>query len=465
MNSNGSNLNAGSTCSDVGGGSNSAVYTSQGGNFDGTSLFTPTDGQTTSTKVAIGDWVALCNTGDAQARCIVKVSNVAAGLDGAITVDVATRYGTVPTVNSGSRECRAGGSLASWGITATNGAMNTGSILQPTRINVKAGTYANTTTARTLAQSGAATLPLWWRGYLSTPGDQDTNNVAVAGTDIPDFTFTTAQLTISATTITFSAISFTSAQTGSTTGSVNLSGSVQLFYGCQFTSTGANANSMACNSSAGGSPKTFERCKFTANAAATAALRNASGNMNISDCVMTGGITNYTAATGTAGNFNQCVFDSAAGDALGITGGSGSLILTNCSIYAPTGNGVNIITVPTGGCVIKNNYFENVNQASKAAINNTSGTNSSQIICIGNAFFNCTATYTGLSETFTILDGGTLASVGFLAGSTQNFTMLKVGQNIGAGGTFESTSTYQGFRDVGAVQGAHANRSRSFSGF
>ena len=61
MQTTGSNLNAGSTTSDA------AVYTSTGGNFDGTSVFTPTDGSTPASSIAVGDYVALYNTGDTAA--------------------------------------------------------------------------------------------------------------------------------------------------------------------------------------------------------------------------------------------------------------------------------------------------------------------------------------------------------------------------------------------------------------
>jgi hypothetical protein len=47
----GSNLNAGST-------SGAAVYTSTAGNWDVTNVFTPTDGQTTTSFVNVGDWVS-----------------------------------------------------------------------------------------------------------------------------------------------------------------------------------------------------------------------------------------------------------------------------------------------------------------------------------------------------------------------------------------------------------------------
>ncbi len=448
MNSNGSDLNAGSTCSDVGGGSNAAVYTSTAGNFDGTSVFTPTDGQTTSSLVAANDWVSLYNTGDTAARCIVKVQSVGAGVNGTITVDVATKYGTVPTSNSGSRACKAGGSLASLGITATNAAFNTGTILQSTRVNIKAGTYANTTTSRTLAMVGTAILQLWWRGYNTTPGDLDNVNTSTAGTTMPSITYTTGQETHSGAHSKFSSITFTGATVASN-GLVVSTGADIDYYRCRFINTAANANSRAitCGASSLGimvgcwlqSTTTADRCF------------SSTGLMSLFGCTITGGIIG--ALPGAAGSIiGFCMFDSQAGDAISV-GSSINAIIFNCGVYAPTGNGISF----TGTIVkstVTNCYFSTVNQAAKAAINNTTGTNTDRITCTGNTFFNCTANYTGLTENFTIFDNGTLGSEAFVAPASQNFTLLPVGQGLGFPGLFENVSAYQGYLDPGAVQHA-----------
>src|SRR3954447_7437305 len=60
------------------------------------------------------------------------------------------------------------------------------------RINVRAGTYASTTTSRTFAAAGTTTAPIWWRGFNSTPGDIDSDPTLTK----PSLTFTTGQLSI-----------------------------------------------------------------------------------------------------------------------------------------------------------------------------------------------------------------------------------------------------------------------------
>src|SRR3954469_22755033 len=55
------------------------------------------------------------------------------------------------------------------------------------RYNVKAGTFANTTTSRTFSGAGTTTAPNWWRGFNATIGDIDTDNTLTK----PAWTFTT----------------------------------------------------------------------------------------------------------------------------------------------------------------------------------------------------------------------------------------------------------------------------------
>src|SRR3954470_24403874 len=84
------------------------------------------------------------------------------------------------------------GANAAWAsFSAAITGIGAGPASVPTRINVKAGTYPSAGSILTFNTAGATTAPVWWRGYKTTPGDQDSNNVAVSGTDIPAVTFTT----------------------------------------------------------------------------------------------------------------------------------------------------------------------------------------------------------------------------------------------------------------------------------
>lgn len=172
VSANNTNVNAGST-------TGAPVYTSVNGNWDGTSVFTPTDGSTPADTISAGMWMSvyvdgatnLTQTGSGGWICLI--TNVAAGANGAITIDRRAFAGTAPSSSATGRSVRVGGC---WkgpyaGISfpvgfmvnsATNAA---GSII---RINMKGGTDYNITAAL-ITGSGAG--PIWYRGYTNTPGD------------------------------------------------------------------------------------------------------------------------------------------------------------------------------------------------------------------------------------------------------------------------------------------------------
>ena len=450
-----SNLNSGSTCSDVGGGSDSAIYTSTAGNFDGTSVFTPTDGSTPASTVSAGMYASLYNTGDTATRCIAKITTVAAGVNGAITVDTVLKYGTVPTSNSGSRAIKVGGALADLGIVATSAAFNTGTVPQSTRINIKAGTYANINTTRTIALAGAAATPLVWQGYKTAPQDQIGNFAGVAGTDIPSFTATGGVFQFTGGTTTLWNLDFVASANLST--AVSAGGNNMKM--CQVRARSTNANAAATAFTASGNAIEVLACYFSATTTATKIVSSA-GTGLYSGCVFNGGIAGILNTNPLA--LHRCVFYGQAGDAVST---SSTTTMINCGVYSPLGNGVNI----TAGiaALFANNYFSTVNQASKAAINNTSSTTSSMMLS-NNAYFNCTSNVVGIQESLTFFDQGTLASEAFSNPGSQNFAIVAVGQGLGYPGTYENLTTTVGHLDVGSAQSAGssgANLSRVFSGF
>ena len=74
--SGGNDKNSGSTTS------NSAAYTSTSGNWDGTSVFTPTDGSTPSSTVSVGDWVSVCTNASTATSYVAQVTAVGAASTG-----------------------------------------------------------------------------------------------------------------------------------------------------------------------------------------------------------------------------------------------------------------------------------------------------------------------------------------------------------------------------------------------
>ncbi len=101
----GDNLNAGSTTA------NGAVYTGVG-DSDGTSVFTPSDGSTPASTVSVGDFASVYVTAGATVAVFIgRVTIVAAGVNGAITVSTSAKSGTFPAASSGAHTitCKTGG--------------------------------------------------------------------------------------------------------------------------------------------------------------------------------------------------------------------------------------------------------------------------------------------------------------------------------------------------------------------
>ncbi len=442
----GSNLNAGSTIG------TSPVYSSTSGNFDGTSVYTPTDGQTTSSLVATGDWVAVFPSAASVTPCIAQVVTVGAGVNGTITVSTTIKFGTLP--GAVACKCRAGGAFADLAITATSTPFTSG-VTAPIsiQVNLLAATYANTTSSRSLGPTGSALVAVIWSGYKTSINDQDTNVLAVAGTDIPHITFTTATMSATSNFVVMRNLAVTSASTANPAATC---GGGNAVINCQFNNTGANAASTGLSLTATGSAIA---CYIKSTATATAAFKMAAANCTAAGCYVTGGAAeSILVANGVAAIFNTVV-DSAAGDALST---SVSIFVCGLSVYAPLGNGINFTTVAAS--IIANSYFSTVNQASKAAINNTSGTNTYLIRVVGCAYFNCTATLSGFGDYPEYFSAGTIGSEGFEAPASQNFMPLAPLQTVGFPANVP-TLGFRGYSAIGALAAANANRSRAFSGF
>lgn len=164
----GNNLNAGSTTGD------NAVYTGVG-DSDGTSKFTPSDGSTPASSVNVGDFASVYVTAGATVAVFVgRVTVVAAGVNGAITVSTTAKSGTFPA-SSGSAHtitCKTGGAWK--GPNAAVGfpfgfvtAALTDAAGDIPRVNFKSGTNY----AITAAISHSIAGPVQFQGYSASPGD------------------------------------------------------------------------------------------------------------------------------------------------------------------------------------------------------------------------------------------------------------------------------------------------------
>jgi hypothetical protein len=162
----GSNLNAGTA-------TGPATYSGVG-DSDGTQTFTPSDGSTPASTVSVGMYASIYVTSGATVCVFVgRITDVAAGVNGAITVSTTAKVGTIPAASAGAHTitCKVGGAWAGpsgatifpfafIGGTLTDASGNT------PRVNFKAGTYSPTAS---MAHNVAG--PCQFEGYTTTPGD------------------------------------------------------------------------------------------------------------------------------------------------------------------------------------------------------------------------------------------------------------------------------------------------------
>ncbi len=171
----GSNTNAGSTTN------NTAAYASTNGNWNGTtSVFTPTDGSTPASTVNVGDFASLYPDGAAVSTIVGRITAVAAGVNGGITISSSVRAGATLSTSATGRSIKVGGAwLGPQG--SVNPALQAGFPLTLNfsgrnmqnlsgymgRLNMKNDqVYTMTTTAITSNMSD-----MLIQGYTATPGD------------------------------------------------------------------------------------------------------------------------------------------------------------------------------------------------------------------------------------------------------------------------------------------------------
>jgi len=308
------------------------------------------------------------------------------------------------------------------------------------RLNVKAGTYANTTTDRTFGVAGTTTAPIWWRGYNSTIGDLDADFTTAK----PAITFTTGGMLVTAAHQWFSNLNISGARINS---QMSLSGGLIRVHRCRIENTAANAASSATAIFTNGETQISESwLKATSTATRVAEFRLSSA---LSGCSVTGGGigVDLTTAAFTCVIFGN-VFNDTGSDGIKSAQACRIFIINN-SFYSCGSDGVDLSVAQTSG-LIANNIFD-----SNAAygINNSSGANTNLITRIRNAFYNNTSgTENGFGDTPSFSEVIESASP-FTNAAGADFSLLSTALSKAAGlpGLFEN-QTYTSYMDIGAVQ-------------
>ncbi len=433
----GDDMNAGSSTS------NTASATSTNGAWSTvTNIFTAASG-TPFAGVSVGDYASIYVDGATGGA--VYVAQITAKTNTTITLSATVKMGSAPTTNATARTAKVNGAWGSMAIFTSLGTAAT-SGLGSMRINVKAGTYANTTTSRNFNLTATTTAPVWIRGYNTTPGDRDTTPTLTP----PSITYTTGLQTVGGSFLHISHLYITGANTGR---QVAISGNNLYFDRCQFENTNAAAASSASLYS--GSLTSFSRCWFSSTSTATRShQQSVSVSTPYHGCVFTGGGAGleYTGSTSGTLVLSNCVFRACGGNGLLLSNGLGDLVAINCTFRGCGGDAIAITTSLLLGTIASCLFASNTGWG----INNSSGANIDTVQRLGNDYWsNSSGTETGMG------DAPSLNELSETADPHQSSTnMTLVGRASarfgGQPGLFEN-ETYTTYPDVGAVQGSGVN--------
>lgn len=443
----GSNLNSGSTASD------SATYTGVG-DSDGTSKFTPSDGSTPASSVNVGDFASIYVTAGATVATFVgRVTAVAAGVNGAITVSTTAKSGTIPANSAGAHTitCKVGGAWQ-----GPNGAVNfpfnfvTSTLTDfggdLARVNLKNNATYSVTAAITHANANVI-----FQGYSSAgDGGKATIDGGTSGASYVLFTVATSFCGL------FDLIFSNNGASGSADG-VQLTGGRNYVSGCVFHDfrgaglnvSGAGSLLVACEAYACNKSNTGSLGGFVVSITALFRECISHGHSAGSNCH---GFVASTITTSTA-SFHHCIADTCAGKGFTFTS-TGTYNLENCDAYNNTSDGV--LASSTGQL-----YLENCLLVSNGGYGVHATGTLSQQAAVNCAFYNNTSGQTNGLNASLVTGSITLTGDPFTDAANGDF---RLNNTAGAGaacrgagrGTFTQTAaSYSGtvgYPDVGAVQ-------------
>ncbi len=344
--SGGNNVNAGST------NNNTAAYTTTNGNWNGSTGFDPTDGSTPASSISVGDHVSIYLDGATIAVAIYRVTAVAAGANGHITV--VNQMGSNPTSGATGRSLKAGGAwqgpngASGFPFTLSGLGNGTNASTDQVRVNLKNDQTYSLTASITYVTSGSA---LFTQGYTTTVGDGGRATFDVGAN---------AASVLSGTGVTNNAFVDLTFSSSFATGSLSLviDTANGLFIRCVF--TGCRGSGWRNNGGGGAFPKLIECEAYgnnTSNTAGEAGFKSASSRTVMFRCISHDNTGSNTAGftIGTSTTLNNCISESNGGRGIDIIAGGTSVTVNNCDIY---NNGSDGIAISTGLASV---WIENCN--------------------------------------------------------------------------------------------------------
>lgn len=226
------------------------------------------------------------------------------------------------------------------------------------RVNIKAGTYT-LTSQQTVPAVGSQTDPVWWRGYVTTPGDLD-GKLSSAPTDSTGIPLiqTNNNIVQSSNYFTGSGLSFL--LTSGNRSYLN-NGSQGVYVNCKFRKNAAS-NSASVFGTSGRDFFSFHACEFVVDGQISTSLVSVDIGAMFHSCVFKSEVVQSSSgATSASGNrwstYVGCVFDNLYCGLKAPSGGSIAVI--GCTFVDMVDYG---ISVPQGcqGANITGNYFSNI---------------------------------------------------------------------------------------------------------
>lgn len=385
-----SDLNAGTTTSDVGGGSDSPSVTDVGGAYTrgtgagGTDQYTALSGTPFSGVTANTDWVSSYTSGATATAFTGLVTAVNAG---GLSIDISlTQVFGIRPANAATQTVKINGA---WASPAVFNAFTAFSLPFSTRVNIKAANYTAITVALTMFGATAAGILFQWRGYKTTPGDRDTflrsdNSVWVLGTDIPYFSFTGSGKLTTQGKIQLCNLGFTGSGNLATLNGASTSFTMRR---CYVAATGANSASQAISSA-----QAFSAygCTFKANALA-ACINNTSSELWLEGCYFRGGLNAVKSTVGA--RIFGCVLDSQQSDAV-IFSSSATVLFNGNTVYAPLGHGISFAAAQALSTNVCGNLFHTVNQSGKVPLSIASASGDLSLTYVANNnYYNIATTF------------------------------------------------------------------------
>lgn len=314
------------------------------------------------------------------------------------------------------------------------------------RVNVKAGTYANTTTNRTFATAGTTTQPIWWRGFKTTPGDMDgePSSIRAAGTDIPSWTWTTGALTFSGAHQIVTGLDILGARTAGA--QLTISGANCLFDRTRCENTGTNAASAALSVTGA---STVRRSWFKATSSATQVASSATGISLFLGNVFRGGGHGMSFAVSNGSHLLFNAFISNGGHGVFMNGPTATILICGNSFYHPATDGIRWDTLPVSAPqFVLNNVFSGCGGYD---LNNNTGANTNFVHRSNNASYSPTSGHeNGFGDSLDLFLQ-TLLAEPFTSSSDLSLVAGSLARANGMMGRFENES-FTGYMSIGAVQ-------------